>query len=113
MIALYAATVSGGLTARRAILDSRYRASVVDAVFAGAMTAHRPETNDFITSAYVQPRPVDCARDHAGRWSTRTMLSAILAGYELAGLICAGYDVIMVAALIVAVRPIMLRHGSV
>lgn len=71
------------------ILASRQTASLVDAIFASAMTAHAAEINDFIPSAYVQPGPaivsaaLEVAR-HKNR-SGRDLVSAVVAGYELAG----------------------------
>ena len=39
------------------MLGTTQRASLVDAVFAGAMTGHGAEINDFIPSVFVQPGP--------------------------------------------------------
>jgi 2-methylcitrate dehydratase PrpD len=85
----YAASVSGGPSAKSAVLGSRDRAGIIDAVFAGAMTVHGAEINDFIPSAYVQPGPsivtAAIALADARGLSGRTTLSAIITGYELAG----------------------------
>ena len=71
------------------ILGTRERAALVDAVFAGAMTAHGAEINDFIPSAFVQPGPavVSTALGLAERrgLSGEAVLRSIAAGYELAG----------------------------
>lgn len=85
----YARAASGGQSAAHAILGSKERAGIVDAVFAGAMTAHGAEINDFIPSAYVQPGPsiVTAAIALAAErgLSGQAMLNAIIVGYELAG----------------------------
>lgn len=71
------------------ILASRQTASLIDAIFASAMTAHAAEINDFIPSAYVQPGPaivsaaLEVAR-HQKR-SGHDLVSAVVAGYEMAG----------------------------
>ena len=53
------ALMQSGTESRNAatILGTSDRASLMDAVFAGAMTGHGAEINDFIPSAYVQPGP--------------------------------------------------------
>jgi 2-methylcitrate dehydratase PrpD len=84
----YATAQSGGAGATP-ILGSRDKATLVDAVFASAMTAHAAEINDFIPSALVQPGPsVVSAALLLGsqrRKSGRDMVNAVVAGYELAG----------------------------
>jgi len=69
------------------ILGTRQRASLPDAVFASAMTAHGAEINDFCPSAYVQPGPAVvsaglcvAAVDHS---PGPVLLRAVIAGYEL------------------------------
>lgn len=82
------ATGMGGL-GDSPILGSSQTAPPVDAVFAGAMTAHAAEINDFIPSAYVQPGPaiVSAALETARsrRRSGRDLVSAVIVGYEIAG----------------------------
>ena len=39
------------------VLGTAERAPLVDAVFAGAMTGHAAEINDFVPSVFVQPGP--------------------------------------------------------
>lgn len=69
------------------ILGSTDTASLVDAAFASAMTAHAAEINDFCPSAYVQPGPAVVstalllARMRGA--SGRAMLNAVVAGYEI------------------------------
>ncbi|MFO1014316.1 MAG: MmgE/PrpD family protein [Caulobacteraceae bacterium] len=71
------------------ILGTRDRASIVDAVFASAMTGHGAEINDFIPSAFVQPGPaiVSAAISLAEQRgvSGEQVLRAVICGYELAG----------------------------
>jgi 2-methylcitrate dehydratase PrpD len=69
------------------ILGTRLRASLSDAVFASAMTAHGAEINDFCPSAFVQPGPAVvsaalcvAAVDHT---PGAALLRAVIAGYEL------------------------------
>jgi 2-methylcitrate dehydratase PrpD len=86
----YAIALSGDASATAAtILGTRDRASLVDAAFASAMTAHGAEINDFIPSAFVQPGPavVSVALAIAERYGATgaELLSAVVAGYELAG----------------------------
>lgn len=82
----YAATNSGG--GRSTILGTTERASLLDAVFASAMTGHGAEINDFMPSVFVQPGPaiVSTALGIAEqRGSTGdALVRSILVGYELA-----------------------------
>jgi 2-methylcitrate dehydratase PrpD len=75
---------AGGAT----ILGTTDRAPIVDAIFAGAMTAHSAEINDFMPAVFVQPGPAVVATAMAvgeRRRSTRDeLLRAIVAGYDLA-----------------------------
>lgn len=75
---------AGGAT----ILGTNERAPIVDAIFAGAMTAHSAEINDFMPAVFVQPGPAVVAtalaigeRQHATR---AELLRAVVAGYDLA-----------------------------
>ncbi|MGH6956749.1 MAG: MmgE/PrpD family protein, partial [Caulobacteraceae bacterium] len=71
------------------ILGGHETASIGDAVFAGAMTGHAAEINDFIPSAFVQPGPavLACALALAEqrRLNGEALLRAVIVGYELAG----------------------------
>lgn len=84
----YALSLSGG-TGETTILGTRQRAGLVDAAFAGAMTGHGAEINDFIPSAFVQPGPavvsVAMATAEQRGASGADLLRAVIAGYELAG----------------------------
>jgi 2-methylcitrate dehydratase PrpD len=70
------------------ILGTSSRAALPDAVFAGAVTAHAAEINDFIPSVFVQPGPsVVAAALGVGevRGASGTeLIRAIAVGYELA-----------------------------
>jgi 2-methylcitrate dehydratase PrpD len=87
----YAELQSGGVSKNAAtILGTRQKASLSDAVFAGAMAGHGAEINDFIPSAFVQPGPsivtaalgiAETRRNTSGD----AMVRAVIAGYEMAG----------------------------
>jgi 2-methylcitrate dehydratase PrpD len=84
----FALHVSGSVSNGAPILGSSHTASLPDAIFASAMTAHGAEINDFCPSAFVQPGPsivsaalCTAAVDHA---SGSDVLRAVIAGYELA-----------------------------
>lgn len=84
----FARQQSGGVRDGAPILGSADRASLADAVFASAMTAHGAEINDFCPSAFVQPGPsivsaALCVSD-LDRSSGAHVLRAVIAGYELA-----------------------------
>ena len=85
----YARVASGGAAGAVTILGSRERAGIVDAAFAGAMAGHGAEINDFIPSAYVQPGPsivsALLALAEARGLLGRTVIDALIVGYELAG----------------------------
>lgn len=91
----YAIEMSGEVSASGVtILATNKKASLVDAVFAGAMTAHGAEINDFIPSAFVQPGPavvataIGLAERNMARGapvSGDALLRAVLIGYELSG----------------------------
>lgn len=83
----YAMRHSGHAEHGAPLLGSSLRASLPDAVFASAMTAHGAEINDFCPSAFVQPGPAvvsaglcAAAIDHP---TGAALLRAIIAGYEL------------------------------
>ena len=84
----YALTQGGG-EKTSTILPTRQRTDLVDAVFAGAMTAHAAEINDFIPSAFVQPGPAILSAalglaEQRGS-SGAALLKAVIIGYEVAG----------------------------
>jgi 2-methylcitrate dehydratase PrpD len=83
----FATRQSGHVEQGAPILGTRLRASLPDAVFASAMTAHGAEINDFCPSAFVQPGPavVSAALCVAAldRTSGAALLRAVIAGYEL------------------------------
>ncbi|MET0338542.1 MAG: MmgE/PrpD family protein [Caulobacter sp.] len=71
------------------ILGTNQKAALVDAVFAGAMTAHGAEINDFNPASFVQPGPSIVAAALAlaqtrGK-SGEQVLRSVIVGYELAG----------------------------
>lgn len=70
------------------VLGTEERASLVDAVFAGAMAGHGAEINDFMPSVYVQPGPAVVAAAlgvaEARGGSGAGLLRAVIAGYEIA-----------------------------
>jgi len=82
----YATRNSGALTTP--ILGTAETASLTDAVFATAMTAHAAEINDFCPSAYVQPGPAVVSTalllGHDRRIDGTRLLRAVVAGYEVA-----------------------------
>lgn len=87
----YASAQSGGADRNAAtVLGTFEKASLLDAVFASAMTAHAAEINDFIPSAFVQPGPaivsvaLGLAEARKGV-SGDAIVRAVIAGYELAG----------------------------
>lgn len=83
----FALSQSGHADHGAPILGTLQRASLTDAVFASAMTAHGAEINDFCPSAFVQPGPaVVSAALCAGavdRADGASALRAVIAGYEL------------------------------
>src|SRR5690606_18686488 len=70
------------------ILGRTERAAAVEAGFAGAMTGHAHELNDFLPSVYVQPGPaiVSTALGVAEqrRLDGAALLQAVVIGYQLA-----------------------------
>lgn len=71
------------------ILASSDKAALVDAVFAGAMTAHGAEINDFNPASFVQPGPsivtTAVALAEARGRTGEEVLRSVIVGYELAG----------------------------
>jgi len=82
------ARINGGSATDATILTTNKKTTVLDAVFANAMTAHAAEINDFCPSAFVQPGPpilstlisigesIHCSGD--------ALLRALITGYEVA-----------------------------
>jgi 2-methylcitrate dehydratase PrpD len=71
-----------------AVLGTEQRAAVVGAVFAGAMTAHAAEINDFMPAVFVQPGPAVVTAalgvgERRGR-NVAEVVRALVAGYDLA-----------------------------
>jgi 2-methylcitrate dehydratase PrpD len=70
------------------VLGTSDRAPLVDAAFAGAMTAHAAEINDFMPAVFVQPGPaiVAAALAVGERVGARRseLLRAVAVGYDLA-----------------------------
>lgn len=86
----YAMMLSGGSQRQSAtILGTTEKASLVDAAFASAMTAHGAEINDFIPSAFVQPGPsivsVAIALAETRDLPGKSILRGVITGYEIAG----------------------------
>jgi 2-methylcitrate dehydratase PrpD len=85
----YSLSLSGGSgLAGATILGTHDKASIVDAVFAGAMAGHGAEINDFIPSAFVQPGPA-IVSVALGLAETRglggdAVIRAVVTGYEIA-----------------------------
>lgn len=83
----YATASSGGCSAVT-MLGTDATSSLPDAVFAGAMTAHAAEINDFVPSVFVQPGPaivstaLGVAEDRG--LDGAAVLRAVVIGYELA-----------------------------
>lgn len=84
----YAQKLSGG-AATATMLSTFDRASLVEAAFAGAMTGHAAEINDFNPSAFVQPGPpvlsVALALAETRGATGSELLRAVMIGYEVAG----------------------------
>lgn len=70
------------------ILGTSECTSLVDAVFASAMAGHGAEINDFMPSVFVQPGPAVVSSAlcmaHQRDLSGRSVVHAVIAGYELA-----------------------------
>ena len=84
----YARANSGSIDPGVTILGTRERVSLVDAVFAGAMTAHGAEINDFMPSVFVQPGPAivtgGIALAEQRQLSGDALVRGIVTGYEVA-----------------------------
>ncbi len=85
----YVAAQGGAPRNGATILGTREKATLIDAAFASAMTAHAAEINDFIPSAFVQPGPAivgsAMAIAETRNLSGDALLRAVIVGYELAG----------------------------
>jgi 2-methylcitrate dehydratase PrpD len=84
----YALANSGTNERGVTILGTQDRASLVDAAFAGAMTAHGAEINDFMPSVFVQPGPAivsgAIALAEQRHLSGDALVRGIVTGYEVA-----------------------------
>ncbi len=82
------ARVNGGMNGPATILTTEDKTTLLDAIFANAMTAHAAEINDFCPSAFVQPGPSILSTllsigevEHS---SGEALLRALITGYEVA-----------------------------
>jgi 2-methylcitrate dehydratase PrpD len=84
----YALANSGSTAPGTTILGTHERASLIDDVFAGAMTAHGAEINDFMPSVFVQPGPAIVAAGIAvaeqRQLSGDALVRGVVTGYEVA-----------------------------
>jgi 2-methylcitrate dehydratase PrpD len=78
----------GGKAEAAHILTTNAKATVLDAIFVNAITAHAAEINDFCPSAFVQPGPpivsTVFALGELIKAGGEEMLRAVIAGYEIA-----------------------------
>jgi 2-methylcitrate dehydratase PrpD len=82
------ALFNGGQADTAHLLTTEHTTTLLDAIFANAITAHAAEINDFCPSAFVQPGPpvvstVFGIGETMGA-SGEEMLRAVLTGYEIA-----------------------------
>jgi 2-methylcitrate dehydratase PrpD len=80
--------LSHGMGATAAhILTTSHKTTILDAIFANAITAHAAEINDFCPSAFVQPGPPVLATvfgiGESMKVSGEELLRAVIAGYEI------------------------------
>lgn len=82
------AIAHGGSGTDATLLTTDRKTTLLDAIFANAMTAHAAEINDFCPSAFVQPGPpilsVLLAFGEMHHSSGDTILRALVTGYEIA-----------------------------
>ena len=78
---------NSGQTHTTHLLGTNMQASLLDAIFANAMTAHGAEINDFCPSAFVQPGPPVVATvmgiGETLASSGEQLLRAVIVGYEI------------------------------
>jgi 2-methylcitrate dehydratase PrpD len=71
-----------------AILGTRDRCALLDAILASGMTAHAAEINDFCPSAFVQPGaaiiPATLCLAESRNFSGEAFLRSVIVGYEIA-----------------------------
>ena len=82
------ALFNGGQADTAHLLTTNHTTTLLDAIFANAITAHAAEINDFCPSAFVQPGPpivstVFAIGETIGA-SGEEMLRAVVTGYEIA-----------------------------
>ncbi|MCB1646234.1 MAG: MmgE/PrpD family protein [Pseudomonadales bacterium] len=79
---------SGDAQQGATILGTSQKASLPDAIFASAMTAHGAEINDFCPSAFVQPGPsivsAGISIAELDKLSGAALTRGVIAGYEIA-----------------------------
>lgn len=82
------AKLQGGGATQASILTTKDKTTVLDAIFANAMTAHAAEINDFCPSAFVQPGPPILSTllsiGETQNSSGKAVLRALITGYEIA-----------------------------
>lgn len=82
------ASLSGQGSSQATILTTNHKTTILDAIFANAMTAHAAEINDFCPSAFVQPGPPILATlmaiGESQHSSGESILRALVTGYEIA-----------------------------
>jgi 2-methylcitrate dehydratase PrpD len=82
------ALFNSGTSGTTRLLGTNLKATLLDAIFANAMTAHGAEINDFCPSALVQPGPaiVSTVMGFAENFTTsgEQLLRAVIVGYEIA-----------------------------
>lgn len=82
------ARLHGGAAVDATLLTTRHKTTLLDAIFANAMTAHAAEINDFCPSAFVQPGPpilsILLGIGETRHSSGLAVLKALVTGYEIA-----------------------------
>ncbi len=82
------ARINGGSASDATILTTGEKTTLLDAIFANAMTAHAAEINDFCPSAFVQPGPPILSTllsiGETTHCSGESLLRGLITGYEIA-----------------------------
>lgn len=82
------ASIHGRGAEQATILTTNKKTTLLDAIFANAMTAHAAEINDFCPSAFVQPGPpilsTLLAIGETQQSDGNSILKALITGYEIA-----------------------------